>query len=283
MRGWVGFSKGAFHREDALAGSHTGCPGRGVVPGRRGPAITLLLISIVVVGLGVGCAARRSASVPSSVPLVLAPGQAATPTVSGTAPSGSNKNVFPPLPGTNRVYPSQDPRNHATQDAPEAFPLAGAVIGSAVKGAVAEAVDGDPAAGSVAEDAMADTLAGDPAAELAAEDAMTDSPDRDPVAGPVAEDVAAEGSVAASLPPSATWSVQLLASSSLSVARARARGLTRYFSEPPRVEPVGGLFKVRVGHCATRGEAEALRRRAFKLGLRDAFVVRPEAGGEPPQ
>jgi hypothetical protein len=178
------------------------------------------------------------------------------------------------LPGTNRVYPSQDPRNHATPDAPEAFPLPGAVAGSVVKGAVAE---------SAAEDAMAESLDENPAAESVDEDAMAESLDEDPAAESVDEDPTPGASVVVSPPPSAAWSVQLLASSSLSVARERAGALTPYFPEPLRVEPVAGLFKVRVGRCANRGEAEALRRKALDLGLRDAFVVPAEAGGEAPR
>jgi hypothetical protein len=193
------------------------------------------------------------------------PGGTATPTVPGTIPSGSNSDAFPPLPGTNRVYPSQDPRNHAAPDAAEAFPLAGSVAGSVVKGT---------GAGTVAEDPTADSVTGKSAAE---------SLDEDPAAEPVAEDPMAEESAAVSPPSSAAWSVQLLASSSPSVARERAEALTRYFPDPPRVEPVAGLFKVRVGRCATRGEAEALRRKALDLGLRDAFVVPAEAGGETPR
>jgi hypothetical protein len=133
-----------------------------------------------------------------------------------------------------------------TPDAPEAFPLAGAVAGPVAKGAVTESVAGDPAAGSIVGDS-------------------------------------ADTSVASSPPPPAAWSVQLLASSSLSVARERAEALTSYFAEPPRVESLAGLFKVRVGRCATRGQAEALRREALALGLSDAFVVPADAVGETPR
>jgi len=232
------------------------------------PAIARLAVSALAVGLGVGCAARRPTptpvpvSVPASVPPPLVHEQGAIPTIPGTPSSGSSSDAFPRLPGADRVYPSQDPRNHATPDEPEAFPLPGAVAGSVGMGAVEESVAEGAVAESVAEDAVADSTAGDQVAES------------------VAEDAGAEKSGEISLPLSAAWSVQLLASSSLSVARERAGALAPYFPEPPRVEPVAGLFKVRVGRCATRGEAEALRRKALELGLRDAFVVPAEPRGE---
>jgi hypothetical protein len=83
----------------------------------------------------------------------------------------------------------------------------------------------------------------------------------------------------AAVAPAGAWCVQLFASASAAIARERAQTLARHFSDPPRVEPVAGLFKVRVGHCATKDEAEVLRRRAVDLGLRDAFVVPPPAAG----
>jgi hypothetical protein len=148
------------------------------------------------------------------------------------------------------------------------------VSGSVVENAAAESEDEESVAGSVAEEALADSVAENPVA---------DSVDGDAVAGAIAEDATAETSLAVPPPPSAAWSVQLLASSSLSVARERAGALAPHFPEPLSVEPVAGLFKVRVGRCATRGEAEALRRKALDLGLRDAFVVPAGPGGETPR
>jgi hypothetical protein len=139
------------------------------------------------------------------------------------------------------------------------------VSGSVVEDAAAESEDEESVAGSVAEEALADSVA------------------EDAVVGAIAEDATAKTSVAVPPPPSAAWSVQLLASSSLSVARERAGALAPYFPEPLSVEPMAGLFKVRVGRCATRGEAEALRRKALDLGLRDAFVVPAGPSGETPQ
>jgi hypothetical protein len=216
----------------------------------------LLLVFALAAGLGAGCAARRPApaATPAPVTAPAVPGQAATPTVPGTASSATISDAFPPLPGTGRVYPSQDPRNRAVPGAPEAFPPPGAMAGSVVQSGVAESGEGAPAEESVAEDARAATAT------------------EGPTAG---------ASVAVVPSPSSGWSVQLLASSSLPVARERAEALAPFFPEPPRVEPAGGLFKVRVGRCATRDEAEALRRKALGLGLRDAFVVPSTARGEP--
>ncbi len=246
MLGWADFSSRDSRGEETAVGSRAGCSRRGVALGGRNPAVGLLAVSALAIGLGVGCAARHPAPTPTptTVPSSSVLEQGATPTVHGKAPSESSGEAFPRLPGTDRVYPSQDPRNHATPDEPEAFPLSAAV------------------AGSVDEDAAADSI------------------NDGQLAGSVDEDAGVEESVAISPPPSAAWSVQLLVSSSLSVARERAGALTPYFPEPPRVEPVAGLFKVRVGRCATRGEAEALRRKALELGLRDAFVVPAGLRGE---
>jgi hypothetical protein len=283
MRGWAGSSRRDWPSEAARAGHRSGCPGRGVAPGGRDLTLALLLVCTLAAGLGVGCAARRAVPAPAPAPSPPVPGQAATPTVPGNAPSGSSSDAFPPLPGTNRLYPSQDPRNRATPDAPEAFPLPGAVSGSIAENAVAESgeadsvaesEDADSVAGSAVEDALADPVGENPVAE---------SVDGDTVTGAVAEGATAEKPVAVAPPSSAAWSVQLLASSSLSVARERAGALAPYFPEPLSVRPVAGLFKVRVGRCATRGEAEALRRKALDLGLRDAFVVPAGPGGETPQ
>jgi hypothetical protein len=273
MRGWAGSSRRGWLGEAAGAGRRSGRPGRGVAPGGRHRTLGLMLVCGLAVGLGAGCAARRAAPAPTSTFPPPVPGQAATPTIPANAPSGSSSDAFPPLPGTNRVYPSQDPRNRATPDAPEAFPVPGAASGSVADDAVAESEDEDSVTGLVAEDELADSVAENPAADLVDGDAVT---------GAIAEDAAAGDSAAVSPPRSAAWSVQLLASSSLSVARERAGALAPYFPEPLSVDPVAGLFKVRVGRCATRGEAEALRRKALDLGLRGAFVVPAGSGGETP-
>jgi hypothetical protein len=273
MCGWAGSSRRHRLGEAAEAGRRRGYPGRGVAPGGRDLALAVLLVCGLAAGLGVGCAARRTAPAPAPIPPPPVPGQAATPTVPANAPSASSRDAFPPLPGTNRVYPSQDPRNRTTPDAPEAFPLPGALSESVAEDAVAESEGEDSVTGSVAEDELADSVVENPMADLV---------DGDVVTGAVAEDAAAGDSGAVPPRPSAAWSVQLLASSSLSVARERAGALAPYFPEPLSVEPVAGLFKVRVGRCATRGEAETLRRKAIDLGLRDAFVVPVGPGGETP-
>jgi hypothetical protein len=231
MRGCAGSSDS--RGEDAVRGGGARRPARGGVPVEGALSLTVLLAGMLIASFGAGCAARRPvvASSPPSVPEPSTQTPAQTPTLpsQGLARSGAEKDSFPPLPGTDRVYPSQDPRNQLGPGAPEAFPHGAAIA--------------EPVA-----------------------------------AGP---DPARLG--AASPAPPARWSVQLLASASAEVARERAATLAPYFAEPPRVEPAGGLFKVRVGHCASRDEAEALRRHAVHLGLGDAFVVPMQANGDPPR
>jgi hypothetical protein len=252
MRGWADSS-----RRDAQGGAR----GVGRGPGRRGRAgvarrrasdLALLMVYVLAMWMGSACAVRRS--VPASIPSGPAPIRVETRAAPGGTPSEPVGEALPRLPGTNRVYPSQDPRNQAKADAPEAFPLGGAVAGSVAGKAAADSVDEGSGSERVAEA---------------------------PPAGSAVQEPAAAGSAPAPSSPSPVWSVQVLASSSISVARERAEALAPFFSEPLRVEPAGGLFKVRVGRCATRDGAEALRRKAIDAGLRDAFVVPVNPDDEP--
>lgn len=265
MRGWGVSSNRSYRCGGAASAGRAGSPDCGIPRAGHACVRTVLVVSTLAIGLGAGCASRPPAGVPAPVPTVPAPEPGAAPVRPVAMPPDTSGERFPPLPGTTRDYPSRDARNHPGPGAPEAFPLPG------------------PGAAAVEPGVLAEMVGEARAAELAAADPPAAMPDDVPPAAPVASEQMPGDSVAVSLPTSAVWSVQLLASSSSSVARERAAGLSRYFAEPPRVEAVGGLFKVRVGRCATRDEAETLRRKAQSLGLRDAFVVAPEAGGAPPR
>ncbi len=78
-------------------------------------ALHLLLGGVLV--LGAGCAARRGTPPPSPVSEPSAPEETA-----GDDHTGRPPRVAPTLPGSARVWPSQDPRNQADVRAPEAFP-----------------------------------------------------------------------------------------------------------------------------------------------------------------
>ncbi len=245
-----------------------------------------LLGLVVALQLGAACAARRPATVPVTPPPVTERVEAKAPPQ--PAPPEARAAEFPPLPGTDRVYPSQDPRNQALAGSPEAFPLGGAGDDSANRTRV-EPGDGQIPAAAESLDVVTpeemEFIAGpEPTGNgtTAAEAESAAEPGRDEPWESDASRPAAPASKPDSPAPSATWSVQLLASSSASVARERAAALARYFPEPPRVEPAHGLFRVRVGRCATRGEAEALRRRARAAGFADAFVVPPSAAADTP-
>jgi hypothetical protein len=254
MRGWAGSSRRVTLRGATTADEPRGRLCLSAFARRCHAAVSLLFILMPAVWLGGGCAARRP--VVTEIPPSPVSERAVTPEVARTPRPAPEGEAFSPLPGTDRVYPSQDPRNQARPGAPEAFPLTGALEAPGAGVPVAAEVVEQPALTPAAGNAAPDSVAAEPGtAESAAE----------------------------SPPPAAAWSVQLLASSSMPVARERAESLAPYFAEPTRVEPEGGLFKVRVGRCGSRDEAEALRRRASELGLRDAFVVPPKAGGGPPR
>jgi len=69
------------------------------------------------------------------------------------------------------------------------------------------------------------------------------------------------------------YRIQIFASSTQEGAEKAARRARELFSEPVYVEYVAPLFKVRVGDCTSRGEAEALKKKADSLGYGDAWIV----------
>jgi hypothetical protein len=160
---------------------------------------------------------------------------------------------IPLLPGAMRVYPSQDPRNQAPADAPEAFPLAGA---TGWPGTASSAKGGESTPPAATESTL-------PVAVQRAEpNAPTES-------APPARVGAIEPG------PSDHFSVQLFASTSGDVARRRMDELAPSLSTPLHIDEEGGLFKVRLGELKTRREAERLRKEVLGFGFRDAFVVSP--------
>ncbi len=56
-------------------------------------------------------------------------------------------------------------------------------------------------------------------------------------------------------------------------AQYRASEARMRFTEPVYVEFDGGLYKVRVGDCVTRSDAEILKSKAIELGYIDAFIA----------
>jgi hypothetical protein len=69
------------------------------------------------------------------------------------------------------------------------------------------------------------------------------------------------------------YRVQVFASSTEQGAEKAAAAAREVFSEPIYIEYVAPLYKVRVGDCFSRGEADALKKKAISLGYRDAWIV----------
>ncbi len=67
--------------------------------------------------------------------------------------------------------------------------------------------------------------------------------------------------------------VQLFASGNPDLAESRASEMRPLFDETVHVEFEGLLYKVQVGDCRTRAEAEALKRKAIAEGFHDAFIT----------
>jgi hypothetical protein len=74
-------------------------------------------------------------------------------------------------------------------------------------------------------------------------------------------------------PAGAVFRVQLLATADRALAERRAAEYGAELGAPVRIDTEGALFKVRVGECARREEAEALQARARARGHAEAFVV----------
>jgi len=56
-------------------------------------------------------------------------------------------------------------------------------------------------------------------------------------------------------------------------AQQRASEARMRFTEPIYVQVEAGLYKVRVGDCVTRNDAEILKTKAIGLGYTDAFII----------
>ncbi|MBD3237401.1 MAG: hypothetical protein GF330_11895 [Candidatus Eisenbacteria bacterium] len=69
------------------------------------------------------------------------------------------------------------------------------------------------------------------------------------------------------------YRVQLFATSDRALAEQRAAEYREMFDAEVYVEFEGILYKVRVGDCLSRDEADALRREALGLGHEGAFIV----------
>jgi len=69
------------------------------------------------------------------------------------------------------------------------------------------------------------------------------------------------------------YRIQLFATADGRLAQQRAAEYRDLFAEAIYVRQEGVLYKVQVGDCISRDEAEALRRRARALGYEGAFIV----------
>lgn len=67
--------------------------------------------------------------------------------------------------------------------------------------------------------------------------------------------------------------VQIGAFTSQAGAEARAAEARTRFTEQVYVEHIYPHYKVRIGNCATRTEAELLKQKAISLGYYDAWIV----------
>ncbi len=265
-----------------------------------------LILAAALFGSGACASHHTTAPPPEPVPEA-APSASGQTSAPGPAPAAQGRESNAPyLPGTDRVFPSQDPRNHAAADAPEAFPAPAVPVGpSNPSGAAGEPSNPPGAAGArsiptgpAGESGAAGEPSIPPAGAAGASEMRSGSGGAtgDFVGPPVSTTTESRNQApqasspwnpdsartAASLPPGVTsadsFSVQLFASISKDTAVRRASALAPFFAGPLRIDLEGGLEKVRVGALRTRAAAESLKAEAVRMGFRDAFVVRLPRG-----
>lgn len=191
----------------------------------------LILLAVVVAA---GCAAKGKVSPPpATVEQSGGKGREEQVSKATAAPPVEEAESTLRLPGQDRVYPSEDPRNR-----PGTLTIGGGER---------------RAAGAPAE----------PGAQV------TPATHDQPII-PDPEDEFAPPPVRSG---DARYRVQLLASMGRATAMALREEMAGVLAIPVFVEHEPGIWKVRAGDFRERVEAEALRRRIVGLGYADAFVV----------
>lgn len=210
-----------------------------------------------------GCAGPRPRNVPAArIPPAEPAKEALPPGTSSPGATPQEEEAPPLLPGSARVYPSQDPRNHAPAGAPEAFPESSA---STAPGTAS--TDGRAGGKSSAKTSSGKKAGSSHKAASGERAASTEKTGSGTKAG--SNEKVSE---------KARYSVQLFASADGEAARQRMKDLDGTVPGPLRLVHQDGLFKLRSGAAETRAQADRLRRKVVNLGFRGAFVVafRPE-------
>jgi rare lipoprotein A len=152
-------------------------------------------------------------------------------------------------------------------------------VKSAREPSASQAAPPPPAAGSTAgaSTTPAPATGASPVPEFGTLPPPPPPPDPHPAEGAVAS---GEGWVAPA-PAAATTSgyrVQIFASSDRTKAEAAAAEARQKFTETVYVEFEAPLYKVRVGDCATRYEAETLKEKAGSQGYDGAWIAETQVG-----
>ncbi len=226
------------------------------------PRAALIVLILAGIGIPGGCARRARTQPPPVIDVTAGAKEKPDETGGGIR-----------LPGQNRVLPSEDPRNRPQPGAPAdqqaEMPAEAAAGSSSTSGAAIErsntpgaAPDRSNAPGAAPERSMTPGAAPDRSNTGPAR-ALDPAGDLRPPAVPAGE---------------TRYRVQLFASSRSHTAFAMRDEIASNVGDPVYIEQENGLWKVRVGDCRTREDANALRRRMIGLGYADAFVH--EAKGE---
>jgi SPOR domain len=148
-------------------------------------------------------------------------------------------------------------------------PPSGSVTGSAAPGSASGSASGSAAGGSPA--ASGATPPASPAGDEARLPPPPPPPDQAPPSGAV---MTTEGwSTPAPERQLSGYRLQIFATSDRQRAEETAVGARKSFSEPVYVEFEAPLYKVRIGDCATRHEAEMLRDKASTLGYDGSWIA----------
>lgn len=205
-------------------------------------------LGVLIWMVQLGCAARGPRVRPplpgptSDGGISVTPHESAEPTPPKDETSNQGSVSPRALPGSGRIYPSEEEANHAPAGAAEAFPVPSGVSAMGV----VERRGDQPGSPGVNDQPVPEGY--QPMRSRTANRAAT------------------------------RFTVQLVALSSLEAAEERRKDLAPYFSAVLALIENGGLYKLRFEPTGVRTEAEGWLETAHEMGFDDAFLVPLEEG-----
>lgn len=230
---------------------------------------TLLMLVILVAGCG-----GRSRTTPPPAVDVTRQAEARKPAKRSEPPAVRGDDVK--VPGQDRFYPSEDPRNRPQSNAP-ALPGSAPRPAGETSATAAPAVEGAPAVEAKSGAQVGQGANAEPGAQT--EPGGSGTPATPPAGQPAEPSTRKAPRAAADFAPptvpagESRFRVQVFASVSLQTALKTREEVAGVVDEPVFLEREQEVWKVRVGDLSERVAADGIRRRLMGLGYDDAFVV----------